>query len=62
LVLSTWKAQVIDVKEALLKGHFTDGENLYLDIPQGFEIFYEKDEVLHLNQTIYGLKQAALAF
>jgi hypothetical protein len=62
LVLTTWKAQVIDVKGAFLKGRFTNGENLYLDIPQGFEKFYEKDRVLHLNRTIYGLKQAALAF
>jgi hypothetical protein len=61
LVLTTWKAQLIDVKEAYLKGCFTDSENLYLDIPQGFEKFYKKDKELHLNPTIYGLKQAALA-
>jgi uncharacterized membrane protein YbaN (DUF454 family) len=42
LVLTTWKAQVIDVKGPFLKGHFTDGENLYLDIPQGFEIFFTR--------------------
>jgi hypothetical protein len=53
---------VIEVKEAFLKGHHTDGENLYLHITQGFVIFYKKDKVLYLNQTIYGLKQAALAF
>jgi hypothetical protein len=62
LVLTTWKAQVIDMKGSFLKGCFTDGENLYLDIPQVFEIFYEKDKVLHLNQTIYVLNQKALAF
>jgi hypothetical protein len=39
LVVTTWKAQVIDVKGAFLKGHFTDDENLYLHISQGFEIF-----------------------
>jgi hypothetical protein len=49
LVLTTWKAQVIGVKGAFLKGQFTDGENLYLDIPEGFEKIYEKDKVLHLN-------------
>jgi hypothetical protein len=36
LVLTTWKTQVIAVKGAFLKGCFRDGENLYLDIPQGF--------------------------
>jgi hypothetical protein len=40
--LTTWKAQVIDVKGAFLKERFVDGENLYLHIPQGFEKFYEK--------------------
>ena len=33
-----------------------------MQIPQGFEEFYSKDEVLYLKRTIYGLKQAALAF
>jgi hypothetical protein len=42
LVLTTWKAQVIDVKGAFLKRRFTDDENLYLDIPQDFENFTRK--------------------
>jgi hypothetical protein len=53
---------VIDVKGAFLKGNFVDGGNLYLHIPQGFETFYKKDEVLNKNLTIYSLKHAALAF
>jgi len=36
-----------------------DSEKLYLKVPQGFEDFYNKDEVLFLQRTIYGLKQAA---
>jgi hypothetical protein len=39
-----------------------DDEELYLRIPQGFENHYDKNDVLQLKQTIYGLKQAALAF
>jgi Reverse transcriptase (RNA-dependent DNA polymerase) len=62
LTLADWQAQVIDVKGAFLKGRFTDGEKLYLKIPQGFKKMYSEDEVLHLNQTIYGLKQEAVAF
>jgi hypothetical protein len=33
-----------------------------LRIPQGFENDYNKNDVLQLKQTIYGLNQAALAF
>jgi len=60
--MTGWKTQIIDVKGAFLKGRFVDGEKLYLKVPQGFEDFYKKDEVLFLQRTIYGLKQAALAF
>jgi hypothetical protein len=37
LTLANWKTQVIDVKGAFLKGRFSDGEDLYLRILQGFE-------------------------
>jgi hypothetical protein len=33
-----------------------------MEVPQGFEKFYPKNTVLLLLKTIYGLKQAALAF
>jgi hypothetical protein len=42
LTLANWKAQVIDVKGAFLKGQFNDDEELYLIIPQGFENHYKK--------------------
>jgi hypothetical protein len=45
-----------------LKGRSKNGEEMYLQIPQGFEIYYEKGTVLKLQRTIYGLKQAELAF
>jgi Reverse transcriptase (RNA-dependent DNA polymerase) len=35
---------------------------LFLKIPEGFESKYSDQQVLKLNQTIYGLKQAAQAF
>jgi hypothetical protein len=62
LTLVNWKAQVIDVKGAFLKGQFSDEKDLCLRIPQGFENYYNKDNVLQLKQTIYDLKQAALNF
>jgi hypothetical protein len=35
---------------------------MYPQIPQGFEIYYQKGTVLNFQQTIYGLKQAAFSF
>jgi hypothetical protein len=52
LNLAEWKGHVIDVKGAFLKGRFNDGEEMYLQIPHGFE----------LQRTMYGPKQAAFAF
>jgi hypothetical protein len=62
LTLAEWDGHVIDVKGAFLKGRFNNGEEMYLQIPQGFEIYYEKGTVLKHQCTIYGLKQAAFSF
>ncbi len=35
---------------------------MYIKIPLGFEEFYDRDTVLLLKKTLYGLKQAAMAF
>ena len=35
---------------------------IYNKIPEGFEKFYKNDQVLKLNKTCYGLKQAAMQF
>jgi hypothetical protein len=53
---------LLDVKGAFLCGNFTNGENNYTEVPQGFEGFYAKNTVLLLLKIIYRLKQAALAF
>jgi Reverse transcriptase (RNA-dependent DNA polymerase) len=52
----------IDLKGGFLKGRFNDGEEMYLQIPQGFEKYYDNGKVLKLQSTIYGLQQAAFAF
>jgi Reverse transcriptase (RNA-dependent DNA polymerase) len=61
-MLAGWKGYGIDVKGAILNGRFDKGEELFLKVPQGFEQFYKESQVLKLNRTIYGLKQAAQAF
>jgi Reverse transcriptase (RNA-dependent DNA polymerase) len=61
-MLAGWKGYVVDVKGAFLNGRFDKGEELFLKVPQGFEQFYKEWQVLKLNRTIYGLKQAAQAF
>jgi hypothetical protein len=38
LTLAEWEGHVIDVKGAFLKGRFNNGEEMYLQIPHGFEI------------------------
>jgi hypothetical protein len=40
---------VIDVKGAFLKGQFFNGEDLYLQIPQGIKSLYGRDKILHLK-------------
>jgi hypothetical protein len=55
-------AHVVDVKGAFLYGEFEDGEKVNIKIPLGFKKFYDRDKVLLLKKTLYGLKQAAMAF
>lgn len=61
-VMASMYMEVLDVKGAFLHGEFEDGEKIYMEIPQGFEKYYPKNHVWLLVRTLYGLKQAALAF
>jgi hypothetical protein len=45
-----------------LFGNFKDGEEIYMEVPEGFEKFYPSNVMLFLLQTIHGLRQAARAF
>ena len=60
--MANWTANVVDVKGVLLHGEFTDGEDIFMEVSQGFEKHYPGNVVLRLLKTIYGLKQAAMAF
>jgi hypothetical protein len=63
LLLAKWYTELlIDVKGALLQGEFEEGEILYMEIPEGFEQYYPAHYIWMLLRTIYGLKQAAVAF
>jgi hypothetical protein len=54
-------AHVMDILGEFLSGNFTDGEELFMEIPQLFESKFDKGTVLKLNRKIYGLKHAANA-
>jgi hypothetical protein len=56
-------SKLCNFKGAFLHGSFSNGEEIYLHIPQGFERYYDVEkQLLHLLKTIYGLKQSAMAF
>lgn len=49
--------------ELFLLGKFTDGEQvIFMMVTQGFHKFNPRDVILNLKKTLYGLKQAVMAF
>jgi hypothetical protein len=62
LLMAGWYGELLDVKGAFLHGEFEEGEQLFMEIPEGFQMYYPMGMVLLLLKTIYGLKQAAVAF
>ena len=57
-----WVAEIVDVEGAYLQGEFTEGEEIHIEVPQGFEEYYDEDYVLKRNVPLYGMKQAASCF
>ncbi len=41
-----WMSAIINVEGAFLQGHFENGKELYLEVPDGFERHYSGDVVL----------------
>ena len=39
-----------------------EGEEVYMEVPQGFEEHYDKNKVLCLRRTLYGLCQIPLNY
>jgi len=58
--LENWHIEGLDIKSAFLYGQLD--EEIYLEQSEGFKIHGQEWKVLCLRQTIYGLKQAALAW
>jgi predicted nucleic acid-binding Zn finger protein len=61
-VMAGWETHLMDIHGALLKGKFKDREVIYMKILQEFKEYYKEGKGLQLLRTIYGLKQAAVAF
>ena len=63
MIMATWIGEILDVEGAFLHGDFDTGKNVYMKVPEGFEKYYDPMYyVLLLLQTLYGLKQSAMAF
>jgi len=63
MLMADWVGHVLDVKGAFLRGEFEPNQPpIYIQVPEGFEKFYPICCVLLLLHTIYGLKEAAIAF
>jgi Reverse transcriptase (RNA-dependent DNA polymerase) len=60
VALKKWHIQGLDVKTAFLYGELD--EELYMEQPKVFKVKGQEGKVMHLKHTIYGLKQAALAW
>ena len=58
----SYTAHVVDAKGVFLLANFSDGEEVYMNMPQGWEELYEDEHMLRLEKTVYGTKQACKAF
>jgi hypothetical protein len=62
MIIFKLSAQLVDMKGAFMCGHFKNGEEIYMEVPEEFEEFYGAYALLLLLQTIFGLRQAAMQF
>lgn len=58
----TWTSAVINVEGAFLQGWFEKGKELYIEVPDGFQEWYQSDIVLHMNVPLYVMEKAAYCF
>ena len=62
MLLADWTARIYNVKGMFLEEKFEDGEEIFMEVPQGMEHHYWDLVVLKLLKPIYGLKKAVLLF
>ena len=55
-----WQLQQLDVKNVFLNGEFED--EVYMDLPPGFENEYGIEKVCKLKRSLYGLKKSPRAW
>lgn len=60
--MANWTGYILGIKDAFLKSTFSDGEKIFMEIPDGFQKWYPSYIVLQLQHTLYGLIQTALQF
>ena len=62
-IMASWIAYIVDVKGAFLHGDFENEEEIYTEIPEGFDQWWDPAIwVWLLMKTSYGLIQAAVQF
>jgi hypothetical protein len=62
MLMAGWIGMLLDVNGAFLNGRFEKNRKVYMGVPQGFEKYFPRNVVLLLLKTLYGTKQAAMAF
>ena len=62
--MAEWVREVIDIQNIFLYGEFNKSDNLYIQIPEGFEKYYDPRRyiLLLLLKTLYGLKNSVKTF
>jgi Reverse transcriptase (RNA-dependent DNA polymerase) len=62
ILMAAWYAYVLVVVGAFLLGKFDPKHKMHMRVPRGFEKIYPDHVVLLLMKTLYGARQAAMAF
>jgi hypothetical protein len=55
-----WRIHQMDVKTTFINGIVE--EEVYMEKPQGFEVYGRDSHVCRLNKSLYGLKQAPMTW